>query len=154
MRKESDPRALRRRLVAALLALALLGLGALAAAGSYLDRSQLLVQQATQEAEYLRHRLADRELARMVQRLAAGRLEGAREMMVPPEVVQAHPHLLLMLENYERAAEAAAEGATQRFLLHQGRARDEEQVFRSVLRQKGFPLPDEKKKTRSARDGT
>jgi hypothetical protein len=56
-------------------------------------------------------------------------------------VVQAHPHLLLTLENYERSAYAATEGHAERFLIYQQRARDEEQVLRGVLRQLGWSLP-------------
>ena len=110
-------------------------------AGSYLDRAALLVGQATHEADYLRARLADRELAQTVHKLAAARLKAASTMSVPAEVAQAHPHLLLMLENYERATDAAQRGQTSRFFEYLGRARDEEAVLRSVLRQLGWPLP-------------
>jgi hypothetical protein len=110
-------------------------------AGSYLDRAALLVAQATEEADYLRARLHDRELALTVHRLAAARLRAASRMQVPKEVTQAHPHLLLMLENYEQAASAAKSGDAQRFLEYLGRARDEEAVLRAVLKQLGWPLP-------------
>ena len=40
----------------------------------------------------------------------SARLEAARTMTVPKEVEQAHPHLLLVLENYQQAAEAATLG--------------------------------------------
>lgn len=125
-------------------------LGALAAAsvlyacpawaGSYLDRAALLVSQASSDADYLRSRLSDKELARVVHAMAEARVTAASGMAVPKEVAQAHPHLLLVLENYERAAEAAKDGGTQRFLIYQQRARDEERVLRGVLKQLGFPL--------------
>ena len=63
-------------------------------------------------------------------------------MQVPKEVAQAHPHLLLVLENYERAAESAKDGNAQRFLIYQQRARDEEKILRGVLKQLGWSLPD------------
>jgi hypothetical protein len=111
-------------------------------AGSYLDRAALLVRHAREEADYLRARLGDRELARMVQGLAEGRLQSARSVTVPKEVEQAHPHLLLMLEDYERAADAAADRRGPQCIVLQNRARDEEQIFRGILRQLGLPLPD------------
>jgi hypothetical protein len=118
----------------------------LAWAGTYLDRAGILVRQARSEADYLEYRLGDHELAALVHRMSVARLAAARDMSIPKEVTQAHPHLLLMLENCERAADAAETGASQRFIVYQRRARDEEQIFRSIMRQFGFPLEDEKKK--------
>jgi len=136
----------RRRLLAACATLALLAAASLAWAGSYLDRAGLLVRQSRTEADYLERRLSNKELAELVQKMSAARLEAARTMVIPKEVAQAHPHLLLMLENCERAADAAVAGETDRFLVYQRRGRDEEQVFRSIMRQLGFALEDEKKK--------
>ena len=120
--------------------------GAAAWAGTYLDRAGILVRQARSEADYLEFRLGDHELAELIHRMTVARLAAARDMSIPKEVTQAHPHLLLMLENCERAADAAETGANQRFIVYQHRARDEEQIFRSIMRQFGFPLEDEKKK--------
>ncbi|MBN2194069.1 MAG: hypothetical protein JW751_14735 [Polyangiaceae bacterium] len=112
-----------------------------AEAGSYLDRAALLTGQAVREAEYLRVRLSDRELARTILRLATARSKAASTMLVPPEVSKAHPHLLLVLASYERAAGAAAEGDGGRFLTAVAQAREEEQILRGVLRQLGWTLP-------------
>lgn len=121
---------------------ALLLCAAPALAGSYLDRTALLVRQASRDADYLRARLSDLELASVVHRVAKARLEAASKMQVPKEVAQAHPHLLLVLENYERAAFAATERRTQRFLILQQRARDEERTLRGILKQLGWSLPE------------
>lgn len=110
-------------------------------AGSYLNRAALLVAQASRESEYLRGRVNDKDLAEVVHRVAAARLEIASRMNVPKEVVMAHPHLLLTLENYERSAQCAVDAQNDRFLIYQQRARDEEQVLRGVLRQLGWSLP-------------
>lgn len=110
-------------------------------AGSYLNRAALLVHQAASDADYLRVRVTDRELATVIHKLAVARVEAAGGMQVPPEVAQAHPHLLLVLENYERAADAAKDGKTQRFVIFQLRARDEERTLRGVLKQLGWSLP-------------
>ena len=128
-----------------------LGLGLVAAwasaprsawAGSYLNRAALLLRNALQEAEYLRVRVNDKELARIVHELARTRLEAAGRMTVPKEVVQAHPHLLLVLENFERSAEAAEQGKVERFLVYHQRALDEDRTFRSVLKQLGWSIPE------------
>ncbi len=135
------PRLGRRGFCAASLVAASALLAPLAWAGSYLDRAALLVVQASREANYLRARLTDLELARTVHKLAAARLKAASTMEVPKEVAQAHPHLLLMLENYERAADAARGGQQERFFEFLIRARDEEGILRGVLKQLGWPLP-------------
>jgi len=110
--------------------------------GTYLSRAALLIAGATREMAYLRARFADRELARVVSRLAQSRLDTAGAMTVPKEVMQAHPHLLLVLENHLQAAEAATQGEADRFNVYYQRALDEERTFRAVLKQLGWTLPD------------
>jgi hypothetical protein len=113
-----------------------------ALAGSYLDRAALLVAQANRDTEFLRRRLSDRELARLIHELCEARTKSAASMLVPKEVAQAHPHLLLLLEHHERGADAAVAGKAERFLVERAKAIEEEQIFRSVLRQLGWSLPD------------
>ena len=113
-----------------------------AEAGSYLNRAIILLTQASRESEFLRGRVSDKDLAELIHQVATARLEAASRMNVPKEVVQAHPHLLLALENYERSADAAVEGHNERFLIYQQRARDEEVILRGVLKQLGWALPD------------
>jgi len=125
--------------LAGLLPLLLVGT---AEAGSYLSRAAMLVVQGSRESEYLRGRVNDKDLAELVHQVATARLEAASRMNVPKEVVQAHPHLLLCLENYERSADAAVQGHNDRFLVYQQRARDEEGILRGVLKQLGWALPE------------
>jgi hypothetical protein len=113
-----------------------------ASAGSYLNRAAFLIAGARREADSLRSRFGDKELARIAYSLAQARLQSASSMMVPKEVVQAHPHLLLTLENYERAMDAAINAEAERFMIYCQRAQDEERTFRAVLRQLGWELPD------------
>jgi hypothetical protein len=113
-------------------------------AGTYLNSAGLLLTQGSHEAEYLRARVYDKELADLIHKLANARLEAAKTLLVPKEVVQAHPHLLLTLENYERAADAASRGEVEKFLVMHQKARDEDRTFRGVLRQFGYSLPDAK----------
>jgi hypothetical protein len=114
----------------------------LAWGGTYLNRAAVLLAGGAREANYLRARIADRELAVIVHRLAQARLTAAQEMTVPKEVVQAHPHLLLVLESYEQATEAATRGEAERFITFYQRALDEERTFRAVLKTLGWVLPD------------
>ncbi len=115
-----------------------------ARAGSYLDRAALLVQQARDESTYLRKHLSDVELARLIHGICLGRVEAAREMLVPKEIQLAHPHIVLMLESYERASAAATKGSAGDFLNFTRRAQDEEQVFRGIIIQSGWELPTAK----------
>ena len=133
---------MRRRRLLQLSLLAPVAWASPAAAGSYLNRAAMLVVLSRRESEYLRGRVHDKELASLVHSIASARLEAASRMQVPKEVVQAHPHLLLLLQNYERSAEAASEGQTERFLIYQQRARDEEGILRGVLKQLGWALPE------------
>ena len=131
-----------RRAVAAALLAALAAVAVPAFAGTYLNRAVVLLSGASREALYLRARTGDKELARVTYRLAEARLDAARSMTVPKEVEQAHPHLLLVLENYQQAAEAVMLGESDRFAMHFQRAVDEERAFKVVLKQLGWILPD------------
>ena len=131
-----------RRALLGALALVVLTVAVPAFAGTYLNRAVVLLSGASREAVYLRARLGDRELARVTHRMAQARLEAARTMTVPKEVEQAHPHLLLVLENYLQATEAASLGESDRFAIYHQRALDEERTFKAVLKQLGWLLPD------------
>jgi hypothetical protein len=133
---------LARRAFAGAVACLVLTFALPAFAGTYLNRAVVLLSGAAREAVYLRARLGDKELARVVHRMAQARLEAARTMTVPKEVEQAHPHLLLVLENYQQAAEAATLGETDRFAIYHQRALDEERTFKAVLKQLGWLLPE------------
>lgn len=130
----------RRHWLLSALCLVALTLAGSASAGSYLQRAAMLLEAAELEGSALRQRLHDKDLARLSHRLALARIEGAREMPVPKEVVRAHPHLLLVLEAYERAADAALRGADESFLVSLARAREERRTFEAVLAQLGWTL--------------
>lgn len=112
-----------------------------AEAGSYLNRASMLLRGGELEASALRARFQDKELAEVTHRLALARLETSRQMLVPKEVERAHPHLLLVMEFYERAAEAATRGNQQDFLVALARAREDARIFVAVLKQAGWELP-------------
>jgi hypothetical protein len=110
-------------------------------AGSYLDRASFLVFEGNAELSLLRRKLHDPELALLVHALTTARVRAASAMLVPKEVVQAHPHLLLFLENCERSARSVVERKHKEFLQFLALARDEEQLFRGILKQLGWALP-------------
>lgn len=136
----------RRRLVAALSAVPLVLAACLTAApafgGSYLSRASLLLKGAELEARMLRARFHDKELARVTHKLALARTAAAQEMEVPDEVRRAHPHLLLVMESYERAAEGAVRANQKDFLVALARAREEGDIFVALLKHDGWQLPD------------
>jgi len=133
----------RRRFVAALfVALAALGLTPIAWGGSYLDRAALMLDEARREGDMLQPRTFDKEMVLVVKTLAEARAKVGRKMEVPAAVVRAHPHLLLVFENCERAAQAADDGNFKKFMEHLTTARDEEKIFRSLLGEMGYSLPE------------
>lgn len=112
-----------------------------ALAGSYLYRAAVLLKGAALEANALRVRSFDKELAKVCHNLALARAEASREMSVPSEVQRAHPHLLLVMESYERVAAAALRGDQQNALASIERARNEAAIFVAVLKENGWALP-------------
>jgi hypothetical protein len=137
-------RELGRRAVCLLGASALLFVAREAHAGSYLNRAHLMIRHGMKEMEYLRARVNDKELASVVHQLAQARLDAGRKMTVPTEVAMAHPHVLLVLENCERAAQGAVDGDAEKFMIFYQRALDEERTLRFVLKKLGWSLPDER----------
>ncbi len=113
----------------------------LAFGGSYLDRAALLVNESSHEVNVLRTRLGDKEFARVVHSMSQSRLEAASHMQVPKEIALAHPHVLMVLENYERASDAAEHGEAQRFLVYLQKATEEERILRQIVEQLGWQLP-------------
>ena len=111
-------------------------------AGSYLDRAALMLDQAHTEGDLLQPRTFDKELVLVIKAMAETRARVARKMEVPAAVTKAHPHMLLVLENYERAASAAGDGNFKKFAEHLYAAREEERTFRVILKELGYVLPN------------
>lgn len=111
-------------------------------AGSYLDRAALMLEQARNEGDMLQPRTFDKELVLVIKAMSETRARVARKMEVPAAVAKAHPHLLLVLENYERAVSAASDGNFKKFVEHLYAARDEERNFRAILKELGFTVPN------------
>jgi hypothetical protein len=90
----------------------------------------------------LQPRTNDKEMVLVIKALAEARAKVGRKMEVPTSVARAHPHLLLVLENCERAADAASEGNFKKFMEHLMAARDEERTFRALIAELGYTLPE------------
>ena len=131
----------RRLLVLVTLAFTL-ALAPSARAGSYLDRAALMLDEARREGDMLQPRTNDKEMILVVRTLAEARSHVGSRMEVPAAVAKAHPHLLLVLANCERAADAAAEGNFKKFMEHLLLARDEERTFRVIIGELGYTLPE------------
>jgi hypothetical protein len=111
-------------------------------AGSYLDRAALLLTEANHAGHLLRTRLGDKEFIHVVHEMSRARLETASRMLVPKEAAVAHPHLLMALENFERAADAAEHREPQSFLVHLQKATEEERILRSIVERYGWTMPN------------
>ncbi len=133
---------LRRLILSVLVAAIALGIAPMAWAGSYLDRAAILLDEARKEGDMLQPRTFDKEMVLVVKTLTEARAKVGRKMEVPAQVAKAHPHLLLVLENYERAADAASEGNFKKFMEHINTARDEDRTFRAILGELGYALPE------------
>jgi hypothetical protein len=133
---------LRRLLMAGLVALTAICVAPPAFAGNYLDVAALLLDEARTEGDMLQPRTTDKEMVLIVQMLTSAREKAGAKMEVPAAVAKAHPHLLLMLDNYERAADAAAAGNFKDFLKYTTTARDEDGAFRAVITELGYTLPE------------
>jgi len=133
---------MRHLLVALALALCALVAAPLAWAGSYLDRASLLLDEARREGDLLQPRTNDKELVLLIHAVAEARRKAASKMECPAAVAKAHPHLLLVLENSERAAEAAVQGNFKKFMEHLTAARNEDRTFRVMIGELGYTLPE------------
>ena len=94
----------------------------------------------------LQPRTNDKEMMLVVKALTEARAKVGRKMEVPAAVAKAHPHLLLVLENCERAADAASEGNFKKFVEHLTAAREEERIFRAMIAELGYTLPEVSKR--------
>jgi ribonuclease D len=112
-----------------------------ALAGSYLDRAALMLEGGKKELEMVKTRTSDKELLLVVKALMEARLKVARKMNVPAKVVDAHPHLMLVLENQDRAVDALIAGNTKKYAECVISATDEEKTFKNLLKAAGYALP-------------
>ncbi len=86
--------------------------------------------------------VGESEFARFSHPMAERYVELAGRMVPPKRLVIAHPHLLLIVENVERALDAAATGDLPSFRQRARIVREELVTLESVLRQLKVRLPE------------
>lgn len=82
------------------------------------------------------------EFARFAHPAAERYVEMAGRLVPPQQLVVAHPHLLLVVENVERALDAAASGDISAFRQRARTVREEIGTLDSVLKQLKLRLPE------------
>lgn len=110
-------------------------------AGSYLDRAALLLDSGKKDIDTIKTRTSDKETLLVVKALTEARLKAARKMNVPDKVTAAHPHLMLVLENQDRAVDALIAGNMKKYAEGITSAAAEEKTFRDMIKQLGYTLP-------------
>lgn len=86
--------------------------------------------------------VGESEFARFSHPMAERYVDLAGRMIPPKKLVIAHPHLLLIVENVERALDAAAAGDLTSFRQRARIVREELATLESVLRQLKVRLPE------------
>ncbi|HEX5660994.1 MAG TPA: hypothetical protein VFX59_27565 [Polyangiales bacterium] len=102
---------------------------------SYMSELSLVVDGARRLISFCEQHAEEKELARFARPLAERYLELANHMLPSAKLAVAHPHLLLVVENLDRALDSAAAGDAT---THQKRlriVRDELANLEAVLKQ-------------------
>jgi hypothetical protein len=84
----------------------------------------------------------DSELARFAYPMADKLVESASHLTPPPKWVPAHPHVLLIAENVERALDAASAGDLAAFRHHTRTVREELTILDGLFKQLKLKLPE------------
>jgi hypothetical protein len=108
----------------------------------YLAELSLLVEGSRRLIAFAEQNLDERELTRFAHPLAERYVELAGHMLPSAKVVVAHPHLILVVENLERALDAASAGDAVTYQKRSRIARDELANLEAVLKQLKLRLPE------------
>jgi len=108
----------------------------------YLSELALLVEGARRLIAFAEQNLDERELTRFAHPLAERYVELSGHMLPSAKVVVAHPHLILVVENLERALDANAAGDAVTYQKRIRIARDELANLEAVLKQLKLRLPE------------
>lgn len=111
-------------------------------AGPYLNTSAMLLHENFAAGRWVRANLGDKDLAKAAHKMAQARIDVASRMIVPTEVREAHPHLLLTLAAMGQAMDAAAQGQVSNFIRQLQTSSGEAKTFKAVLKGAGFTLPE------------
>ena len=101
----------------------------------YMSQLSLVLDGARRLFSFCEHHAGTPELAKFGYPLAERYVEMATRMLPSPKLAVAHPHLLLVVENLERALDAATTGDTTGYQKRMRIAREEVANLEAVLKQ-------------------
>lgn len=108
----------------------------------YLTQMALTLEGARRLMLWVETHPNDGELARFAYPLAERYVEMAGHLTPSAKLAVAHPHLLLIVENVERAVEAAGAGEMTVFRQRARTVREELAILDGVLKQLKLKLPE------------
>jgi len=108
----------------------------------YLAELALTLEGARRVMLWVETHPGDPDFARFAYPLAERYVEMAGHLTPSSRLVAAHPHLLLVVENVERAVEAASLGEMTVFRQRARTVREELAILDNVLKQLKFKLPE------------
>ncbi|MDB4976643.1 MAG: uncharacterized protein JWN48_4984 [Myxococcaceae bacterium] len=108
----------------------------------YLTQLGLLADGARRLIAFAESNIDDRELIKFARPLAERYVEMAGHMLPPGKTAVVHPHLLLVVENLERALDSAAAADMAAYQKRMRIARDELANLEAVLKQLKLRLPE------------
>lgn len=107
---------------------------------NYLNRARLMLDLAVRTNEYVRQRLQDKELASFAHAMAEKNVSEAEKMTPPSNFGILHPHLLLVLENTERALAYAEQGELAKYRKYQRTLKKELQLLEAIAQRERIDL--------------
>jgi hypothetical protein len=108
----------------------------------YLAELAMLIEGARRLLLWTETYIGEPEFARFAHPMAEGYVDMAGRLVPPEKLINAHPHLLMVVENVERALDAAAAGDTPAFRQRARIVREELLTLDSVLKQLKLRLPE------------
>ena len=108
----------------------------------YLAELAMLLEGARRLLLWTETYIGEPEFARFAHPLAERYVDMAGRLVPPAKLLNAHPHLLMVVENVERALEAAGNGDTSAFRQRARIVREELLILDNVLKQGKQRLPE------------
>lgn len=108
----------------------------------YLTEVGLVVEGARRLLSFTEHNPGDTDFAKFARSLAERYVELAGRMLPSPKAAVVHPHLLLVVENLERALDAAAAADAAGYQKRIRITREELLNLEAVLKQLKLRLPE------------
>jgi hypothetical protein len=102
---------------------------------TYMTELSLVIDGARRLISFCEQHAEEKELARFARPLAERYVDLANRMLPSAKLAVAHPHLLLVIENLDRALDSAAAGDAATYQKRLRIARDELANLEAVLKQ-------------------